>query len=122
MENLLKHINELRERVLKTWRLLDIDKKKSKVKNQKSKMNKPDFWDDREKAVGISREVEELEKEINSWESLIKEITELEELVAVANEEGDESIYDEANKPAVSVFGMSNIIRNTLPNFYIINY
>ncbi len=97
MENLLKHINELRERVLKTQKLLDIEKKKSKVKSKKSKMNKPDFWDDRERAVGISREVEELEKEINSWEDLINEITELEELVAVANEEGDESIYDEVS-------------------------
>jgi methylenetetrahydrofolate reductase (NADPH) len=39
---------------------LDIDKKKSKVVNQKSKMNEPNFWDDRERAIKISKEVEEL--------------------------------------------------------------
>lgn len=98
MENLLKQIEELRERLLDTWRLLDIDKKKSKVVNQKSKMNEPDFWDDRERAIKISKEVEELESEINQWTDLTREITELEELVAVAAKEGDTSIAEDAHK------------------------
>jgi peptide chain release factor 2 len=98
MENLLKDIEILRERLLDTWGLLDIDKKKSKVKSQKSKMNNPSFWDDREKAVEISKEVEDLDDEISKWEELKKEITELEELVAVAQREGDTSIEEEAYK------------------------
>ncbi|MBU4347531.1 peptide chain release factor 2 [Patescibacteria group bacterium] len=98
MENLLKQIEELRERLLDTWGLLDIDKKKSKVVNQKSKMNEPDFWDDREKAIEISKEVEELESEINQWTDLTREITELEQLVAIAEKENDESIAEDAHK------------------------
>ena len=35
MENLLKNIEELRERLAATRRLLDIDGKKSEVRNQK---------------------------------------------------------------------------------------
>jgi peptide chain release factor 2 len=97
MENLLKKINELRERAKKTWLLLDIDGQKSKVKNLKLEMNKPDFWQDREKAVKVGQEAEELDSEINRWEELLKEITELEELVAVGNKEGDLSIEKEAN-------------------------
>ena len=97
MENLLKKIEELRERLLKTWRLLDIDNQKSKVKILKSEMNKTEFWNDRERAVKVGQEVEELDSEIKKWEELLKEITELEELVAVGNKEGDLSIEKEAN-------------------------
>jgi len=95
MENLLKKIEELRERAKKTWQLLDLDGKKLKVKNQKLEMSKPDFWKDREKAVEVSKEAEELEKEIGEWEEFLKEITELEELVAVGNKEGDFSLVEE---------------------------
>ena len=98
MENLLKKINELRERLLKTWGLLDIDEKKLKAREKKLEMNKPDFWNNRERAVEVSREVEELDNEIREWEELIKEVRELEELVAVGNKEGDLSVEAEANK------------------------
>ncbi|MCK4553651.1 peptide chain release factor 2 [Candidatus Parcubacteria bacterium] len=98
MENLLKQIEILRERLLDTWRLLDIDQQKAESRKQKAEMNKPDFWDDREYAVEVSQKVEELDSEINKWESLKKEITELEELVAVAAKEGDTSIDEDARK------------------------
>lgn len=98
MENLLKNIEVLRERLLETWRLLDIDGKKSKAKALSQQMNKKDFWDDREKAVAIGREAEELDNEINQWEALKKEIIELEEFVAVAQKENDQSVADEADK------------------------
>jgi len=98
MENLLKKIEELRESVSMTWRILDIEEKKSKIKKQKSKMNEKNFWDNHEKAVEISREVEELDSEIREWENLNKEIRDLEELVAVGQKEGDNSIEKDANK------------------------
>lgn len=98
MENLLKNLEILRERLLETWRLLDIERMESEVRSKKQEMNKEDFWRDREKAVEISREVENEEKEILKWEELKKEITELEELVAVGQKEGDLSISDEAHK------------------------
>jgi len=100
MENLLKQIEELRERLLNTWRLLDIDRKIAKVKSQKSKLNEPDFWQDREAAVAITREIEALDSEINEWENLKKEITDLEELVALRQSSGqadkDENFDDYA--------------------------
>jgi len=90
MENLLKKINELRERIKKTWRLLDLDGRISDIGYRMSDINKPDFWNDRERAIEISREVEESKKEIKEWEELLKEITELEELVKEALRPGSE--------------------------------
>jgi peptide chain release factor 2 len=98
MENLLKQIEILRERLLNIWRLLNIDRKIEKVNELKIEMSNQSFWNDREKAVEISRNAEELGDEINKWESFKKEITELEELVAEGEKEGDTSIDEEAHK------------------------
>ncbi|MEA3398562.1 MAG: peptide chain release factor 2 [Patescibacteria group bacterium] len=92
MENLSKNIEELRERVVKTRGLLDIDGKKTEAKELKIKMNKPGFWDDQNRAIEISREVEELDKEILQWEDLSREIRDLEELAAVAEKEKEEAL------------------------------
>ncbi len=96
MENLLKDIEILRERLLKTWRLLSIDKQIADSGRQKAEMNKPGFWSNQERAVAISKQVEDLDKEVNTWTGLKKEIRELEELVAVGQKEGDTSIDEEA--------------------------
>lgn len=58
-------------------------------------MNMPDFWQNREQAVIISKEVENEKKEIDKWECFQKEIVELEQLVAEAIRENDNSISDE---------------------------
>ncbi|RLC36240.1 hypothetical protein DRH27_05510, partial [Candidatus Falkowbacteria bacterium] len=83
MENLLKNIEDLREQVLKTWRLLDIDGQENMMRDLKNEMNKPDFWKDQKKAVEIGKKYEELNSEVIRWKELKREITELEELVAV---------------------------------------
>jgi peptide chain release factor 2 len=98
MENLLKEIEILRERLLSTWRLLDIEGQISESRELKLAMNKPDFWADQERAVKVGRRAEELDSEVNEWTDLKKEITDLEELVAVAAQEGDISIADDVHK------------------------
>jgi peptide chain release factor 2 len=98
MENLLKNIEELREQVMRTWELLDIDRVKEVAHELEIEMGKPDFWDDQKKAIEVSRKKEENEKEVVVWENLRNEIRDLEELVAVANEEEDKSVSTDATK------------------------
>ena len=98
MENLLKQIEILRECLLDIWGLLDIDGQKSEIGNLKLEIGKPGFWDDHKHAVEAGKKLEELESEVGKWEELKKEITELEELVAMADKEGDESISEDARK------------------------
>lgn len=98
MENLLKQIEELRERLQNIWRLLKIDSAKEKVNELKIQMARENFWKDRAKAVAISREAENEEKEIRKWEGLKDEIRELEELVAVAEKEKDTTIEEEVRE------------------------
>ncbi|MCK5416684.1 peptide chain release factor 2 [Candidatus Parcubacteria bacterium] len=98
MENLLKNLEELREQVSKTWRLLDIDRKKERANEAKIEMSKANFWDNHESAVKISKEAEMLNDEVDKWENLLGLIRELEELVAVGQNEKDNSIDDIAHK------------------------
>jgi len=97
MDNLLKQIMDLKECLLKTMGLLNIEKKKLEAGSKKLEMNQLDFWADREQAIKISKEVEDLDKEINEWEELEKEITDLEDLVMVAQKEGDNTIEEDAS-------------------------
>ncbi len=98
MENFIKQIEELRERVNDSCKLLDIDGQESEARDLRRELNKPGIWEDHARAVAIARKAEELEKEISVWKNLKQEITELEELVALAQEEKDESIEEEAHK------------------------
>lgn len=98
MENLLKQIEELRERLLETWRLLAIEGKIADSRKQKREMSKHGFWDNHERAVQISKSVEELDSEVNKWTELRQEIRELEELVAVAEKESDKSVEEYVHK------------------------
>jgi len=92
MEHLLKKIEELRERLLELWRLLDIDRQIERLHEAKLEMGQPNFWNDREKAIGVGRQVEELERESGKWQELKTKITDLEQLTAVADREGDLSM------------------------------
>src|SRR3989339_1295601 len=83
---------------METWKLLDIDRKKLKIEGRRLQINDPDFWNNREKAVEITREIDEREKEINEWDGLRSEIRSLEELVAMAQEENDDSLGQEVDK------------------------
>ncbi len=93
MENLLKQLETLREKVIKAKDLLDIEALKTEKRELESKMKKPDFWNDQEEAVKVSKEAEALEVEINKWENIEKDIEDLEKFLAVANKEGDDSVY-----------------------------
>lgn len=94
----MKKIEELREKLLNLWELLDVEKQKAEIGNLKLEIGKSDFWSDRIKAVEISRKLENMEKETAKWEKLKKEITDLEELVAVAEKENDISMHDDVTK------------------------
>jgi len=75
-----------------------LDRQKTKINELKVEMSKSDFWQDRERAVNISKQAESLESEVVKWESLKKEITDLEQFVAEAAREKDLTIAAEADK------------------------
>lgn len=100
MENLLKKIEELRERFIKIKSFVDLEALATESREKKFLMNEPDFWQDRDRAKDISRRAEELDSEVSRWEKLEAEIRSLEEIAALADKEGEESLHDEVMKKA----------------------
>lgn len=98
MENLLKKIEELRGAIIKTQALLDIEGQRSEARELKLEMEKSGFWNNQERAVEISKKYEALESEVGEWDDILKNVRDLEELVAVAEKEKDSSIDEDANQ------------------------
>jgi len=98
LDSLLKNLEELRGRVIKSMQILDIDGKKTEARELKGLMSKPGFWDEREKAVAVSQRADELEKEAVEWDGLLAEISSLAELVSESAEIKDDSLEAEANE------------------------
>jgi len=97
MENLLKNLEELRERVKKTTELLKLEGQRSELQGLERQMEAPDFWQDQDVAKAVSQQAADLREEIGKWDGLLKKITELEEFIAIAQkEEGvDDSLTSE---------------------------
>ncbi len=98
MENLLKNIEDLREKIIEAIKLLDIERSRERAYELGLEMNKPDFWNDQERAIKVSKEKEDLEKEVKIWDEIFSAVKDLEELVAVGEKEGDDSIDKEAHE------------------------
>lgn len=98
MENLLKKIEDLREEILNTFKLLDIERQEAEVAHLKIEVSKPDFWDRQEDAIIISKKLEDLDSENLVWRTLLNDTRELEELVSVASKEDDSTMDLEVRK------------------------
>lgn len=73
-----------------------MDRKQTQVSSLRLEMSQPDFWQDRERAVAVGQEAEALESEVKAWEKLLSETRQLEELIALAAEQKDMSVAEEA--------------------------
>ncbi len=92
MDTLLKKIEDLRQRFLKTRELMDIGGKEVKEKELRLKMAAPAFWDNQAEAVKVSREAEGLADEVNKWQQLSDNIRDLEEIAALADREDNDDL------------------------------
>ncbi|MFA5000144.1 MAG: peptide chain release factor 2 [Patescibacteria group bacterium] len=95
MENLLKKLEDLRQRFLKTKALLDIEGKAGEERELRRQASAPDFWSDREAAVRVNQRTEELATEIKEWVIMEKEIRETEEIVALVQAEDKDGLAED---------------------------
>lgn len=88
MKAQIEILQELLRRLEETWKLLKIESMKTAEQDLAAQMQQSDFWSDPEKARKVSKEHDDIAKEIEQWETLKKQI---EDLLAFAPElEGHE--------------------------------
>ena len=75
--------------------IFDLEEKKKALAAYEEQMSRADFWNDRQKAEKISREVGLLKGTISSWEALSQQCGDLEELQELATAEADETTLAE---------------------------
>ncbi len=94
---------ELQSKITQTWELLKLDEKRQRIFDLEALVNDPAFWKDQEKARGVSQELNELQKEIDTWKTIQQEVVETVELASLAEKEGDESLQQEIEKKTVEL-------------------
>lgn len=87
-------LSELQSSIISAYNELDIDKMVRNSEELKCQMASEKFWDDPEKAAEISQNQARLQKRIDFWQNLKKDVEELLELQAL----GDESLQSEIDK------------------------
>ena len=74
---------------------LDLVNKEERAKELEREMQEPDFWDVPEKANAKTRELKTLKDEIEVCNRLSAQVTDIQDLIEMANEENDESMVPE---------------------------
>ncbi len=95
MDNLEKIINDLDNRRQQLAADLGINKRQKEADKLRLLMEAPDFWQDQEQAVIVSRRAENLQKDYQQWLSLEKSLREGRELATLATAERDEAVLKE---------------------------
>lgn len=72
--------------------LFDLDLKLEQIANYEEKMSAPDFWDDNERAQKLIAEMNAVKSVVDSFQSLEKECEDIEVMLELAEEEGDDSM------------------------------
>lgn len=98
MSQLSDRVEHLKNRITAAWETLRLDAVIARVAELEADMNDPAFWNNPEKAKTISQEAAELKKEAESWKTIRKESEEQAELLAMAEEGGDEAMKAQGEK------------------------
>ena len=75
---------------------LRIDEQRARLPQLESEMGRPDLWDDAERARQIQTEFSGVRDDLDTYDGLSGEVDDVEALLELAAEEGDESLEAEA--------------------------
>ena len=76
--------------------IFDPDQAKARLNELDREAEAPDFWNDAARAQGLMRERQQIETALNAFDRITNELDDNVNLVALGEEEGDESIVAEA--------------------------
>ena len=75
--------------------LFDITSKKDKLKNLEEETNSQDFWNDQENSGKVLQEIKMLKDKVSSFDKIVTECEDIDVLIELAQESGDESLLQD---------------------------
>lgn len=92
---IIDSVQDLQERFSKIEPSLQMSERMRELQDLQNQVQSPDFWNDQKKAQRITKKIAYIEKFINRWESMKKDINNLKELIEQSQEEEIELFTDE---------------------------
>ncbi|MDP2621502.1 MAG: peptide chain release factor 2 [Hyphomicrobiales bacterium] len=89
-------VDQIKESLKLLRRHLDWDKANARLAELNARVEAPDLWDDPQAAQQVMRERQRLEEEISACTDLENELNDAVGLIELAEEEGDETVAEEA--------------------------
>ena len=86
MQDLVKRLEELQEEFLKVYEKLKITEKLKKISELEKEVAEPEIWHDVKRATEKNQELAKLSSEVQPWELLNTQISDLKELLGIADD------------------------------------
>lgn len=93
-EDILKQVKALNTEVQEAYKKINIEELQSKRDDLQKQSQEPDFWQDNRAAQNTMRKIADLEKQVEPWQKLQKEVADLSELVEIS----DNDMLDDVSK------------------------
>lgn len=96
-------IKDLQNRLKTAWEILALASYEGRIKELEEQMNRPDFWQDQDRAKSVSQEAADLQSELDVWQALEQELKDAVDIIELAQSEGDQAAVDEVEKTIVQL-------------------
>ncbi|MBI2411321.1 MAG: peptide chain release factor 2 [Candidatus Kerfeldbacteria bacterium] len=103
MASSFEQLQELQQKIIDTWKLLRLDETRQRILDLEGKTLEPAFWNNQEQARAVSQELNDLRQELDTWEKIKTEVEDTLALVAIAEEEHDESLQADIEKKVLEL-------------------
>jgi peptide chain release factor 2 len=98
MHEVVKSLENLQTKLTEMYAILGIEEKKKIVEKLSQEVNVPDFWQDQERATKKSKEMSDLQTEIDLWSNYNKETTDLFEIAQMDEADKDVNMREDVEK------------------------
>ncbi len=83
MQEIKKQIDKLEEEVKNLGQMLNVEPKRTQVKELQLKMSEPDFWTDSKQAAMVIASLKEVKSDVDDWDDLSGRLNNLIELLSI---------------------------------------
>jgi len=78
-----------------SWSVFDLAEKETRIQEMRQESTETSFWDDPGHAQVVMRDLASLESDVSEWRTMYSRAEALNELAALAHEEGEEALLEE---------------------------
>ncbi len=94
---------EINQRLSKLFEIQHITQKEQTLKEKEALSASPDFWNDADKAKAVSKEIDSLKNDIDTWKSMRSRLEDADTLLNLALEMDDEGELANVEKALISL-------------------